>query len=124
MRINSGLFDGHIHTHGGCGVDNYLRNIRDSLSAGGLDGENLLAVRIASSACTADTEALLAKALMPDRLTVYCNPTFQIEGFDTTPEGVAAQVLPLAVFVQLHFRVDIHHVFHEIQITEGDPGFQ
>ena len=33
-----------------------------------------------------------AKALMPDRLTVYCNPTFQIEGFDTTPEGVAAQV--------------------------------
>ena len=92
MRINSGLIDGHIHTHGGCGVDNYLRNIRDSLSAGGLDGENLLAVRIASSACTADTEALLAKALMPDRLTVYCNPTFQIEGFDTTPEGVAAQV--------------------------------
>ena len=92
MKFNAGIFDGHIHTHGGCGVDHYLRNIHDSLSAGGVDGQNLLCVRLASSNCMTDTEALLAKALNPGKITVHCNPTFQIDAYDTTPEGVAAQV--------------------------------
>lgn len=92
MRFNSGIFDGHIHTHGGCGVDNYLRNINDSLNAGGIDGQNLLCVKLAPSNCMTDTEALLAKAMFSGKLTVYCNPTFLIPAFDTTPEGAAAQV--------------------------------
>ena len=81
MRHNQGIWDAHVHTHGGCTVDGYLRNGRDNLSASGLDGMNLLCVRHGRSACITDAEALLLKALLPGRFTVYCTPAFQIEEF-------------------------------------------
>jgi len=92
MSFNSGIYDSHLHTHGGCGVDAYLRNCLDSLSAAGIDGANLLCVRHGRSSCITDAEALLAKALYPGKFTVYCHPAIDFEGFDNTPEGIRAQV--------------------------------
>ncbi len=96
MRHNQGIWDAHVHTHGGCTVDGYLRNGRDNLSASGLDGMNLLCVRLGKSACITDAEALLLKALMPGRFTVYCNPAFQIEEFGSDAEGLHKQILGFA----------------------------
>ena len=92
MRFNHGIIDNHVHAHGGCGVDAFLRNASDHLSASGLDAENLLCVKHASSACITEAEALLAKAVYHGKFTVYGNPTFLIDGFDTTPDGVGQQV--------------------------------
>ena len=96
MRHNQGIWDAHVHTHGGCTVDGYLRNGRDNLSASGLDGMNLLCVRHGRSACISDAEALLLKALLPGRFTVYCNPAFQIEEFGSDAEGLFKQILGFA----------------------------
>ena len=96
MRHNQGIWDAHVHTHGGCTVDGYLRNGRDNLSASGLDGMNLLCVRHGKSACITDAEALLLKALMPGQFTVYCNPAFQIEEFGSDAEGLHKQILGFA----------------------------
>lgn len=96
MRHNQDIWDAHVHTHGGCGVDGYLRNGINHLSASGLDGENLLCVRHGRSACMTDADALLLKAMVSGRFTVYCNPAFQIEEFGETPEGLYRQILGFA----------------------------
>lgn len=93
MRHNQGIWDAHVHTHGGCTVDGYLRNGRDNLCASGLDGMNLLCVRHGKSACITDAEALLLKALVPGRFTVYCNPAFQIDEFGSDADGLYRQIV-------------------------------
>lgn len=93
MRRNEGIFDAHVHTHGGCGgVDAYLRNVKDHLSASGLDDENLLCVRHGAEVCTSDALALLAKYRMPGKITVYCNPGFKTACFDCSAEGLKEQI--------------------------------
>ena len=92
MRFNQGLFDAHVHTHGGFGADAYLEQVALHLSASGLDGENLICVRHGRAGCMTDCDALLAKAMMPGRLTVYGNAANHTEGFDCTPEGFREQV--------------------------------
>ncbi len=92
MRRNEGIFDAHVHTHGGYGVDGYLRNAKDHLSASGLDGENLLCVRHGAEVCTSDALALLAKYMIPGRFTVYCNPGFKTQCFDCSAQGLKEQV--------------------------------
>ena len=39
-------------------------------------------------------------------------------------EGMAQQILALAVVGALHLRVQSHHILHKVQISEGHPGFQ
>ena len=39
-------------------------------------------------------------------------------------KGMTEQIFTLSVFVQLHFRIKRHDVFHKIKITEGDSCFQ
>ena len=92
MRFNEGVFDSHVHTHGGCGVDNYLRNGLDNLTASGLDGMNLLCVRIGKSVCMTDTEALLLKAIYPDKFTVYSDGCYDIPEFGVTPDDFRNQI--------------------------------
>ncbi len=92
MRFNQGIIDAHVHVHGGCGVDNFLRNVKDHLSASGLDGINLLCVKIAPNHCITEPEALLAKSVMDGRVTALGNPAFFIPGYDGSPEGVGQQV--------------------------------
>ena len=91
MRHNQGIWDAHVHTHGGCTVDGYLRNGRDNLSASGLDGMNLLCVRHGRSACISDAEALLLKALLPGRFTVYCNPAFRLRNSAAMPKDFSSR---------------------------------
>ena len=67
MRFNQGIVDVHVHVHGGCGVDNFLRNTRDHISTSGVDMENLLCVKTGPSACITETQALLAKAVYPGK---------------------------------------------------------
>lgn len=92
MRFNTGIMDVHVHAHGGCTVDGFLRNAASHLSASGLDAENLLCVKHGRSACVTEPNALLAKALYPGRFNVLGNPTFGIPEFGTDKEGLAAQV--------------------------------
>ncbi len=92
MRFNKGVFDAHVHTHGGCGVDNYLRNGLDNLTASGLDGMNLLCVRLGKSVCMTDTEALLLKAVYPGKFTVYSDGCYDIPEFGVTGEDFREQI--------------------------------
>jgi predicted TIM-barrel fold metal-dependent hydrolase len=92
MKFNGGIFDAHLHTHGGCGVDAYLRNGIDNLSAAGIDGANLLCVKHGRSSCMTDPEALLLKAMVPGKFTVYFHPAIDFEGFDNSPDGLRRQV--------------------------------
>lgn len=92
MRFNQGIVDVHVHVHGGCGVDKFLRNTRDHISTSGVDMENLLCVKTGPSACITETQALLAKAVYPGKFSVLGNPTFIVEPFGITAEGVAGQV--------------------------------
>jgi len=92
MKFNSGIYDAHVHTHGGCGLDDYLRNCVDNLSAAGIDGANLLCVKLGRSSCTTDAGALLLKALYPGSFSVYFHPAIEFEGFGRTPEGIRSQV--------------------------------
>ncbi len=92
MKFNGGIYDAHVHTHGGCGLDLYLRKGLDHLSAAGIDGENLLCVKLNRAICTADAGALLLKAQHPDKFSVYLHPAIEFEGFGHTPEGIRKQV--------------------------------
>ncbi len=111
MGFNKGIFDGHVHTHGGFGVDSYLRNVTDHLSAGGLDGENLICVKHGRSACITEADALVARALHPDKFTIYGHPVFLIPGFDGTPEGVAEQAKDM-----------LEGGFDGIKLADGNGG--
>ncbi len=93
MRFNEEIIDVHVHTHGGNGVDGFLRGTIDNFNASGLLMENFLCVKHGPSACMTEPEALLAKAVWPGKFSVLGNPTFTIhEGFDASPEGAAEQV--------------------------------
>ena len=92
MKLNEGIIDVHVHAHGGCTVDGFLRNALDHISAAGVDKENLLCVKHGRSACVTEPNAILAKALYPDKFSVMGNPTFVIEEFGTDAAGAAAQV--------------------------------
>ena len=111
MGFNHGIIDGHVHTHGGFGVDGYLRNVTDHLSASGLDGENLICVKHGRSACITEADALVARALYPDKFTIYGHPVFLIPGFDGTPEGVAQQVRDM-----------LDAGFNGIKLADGNGG--
>lgn len=111
MGLQQGIFDGHVHTHGGFGVDGFLRNVTDHLSAGGLDGENLICVKHGRSACITEADALVAKALYPDRFTIYGHPAFLISGFDGSPEGVARQTADM-----------LDAGFDGIKLADGNGG--
>ena len=39
-------------------------------------------------------------------------------------KGVAQQIFPNPVSVQLFLRIDVHHIIHKSEITEGDSRFQ
>ena len=39
-------------------------------------------------------------------------------------KGVAQQIFPDPVSVQLFLRIDVHHIIHKCEITEGDSRFQ
>ena len=41
-----------------------------------------------------------------------------------TFKSMAQQVLALTILIQLHFRIDGHNVFHEVQVAKGNSGFQ
>ena len=92
MKFNTGIIDVHVHAHGGCMVDGFLRNALDHVSAAGIDKENLLCVKHGRSACQTEAVALLAKVLYPDKFSVLGNPTFMIPEFGIDAEGAAAQV--------------------------------
>ena len=92
MRFNNGIIDVHVHAHGGCTVDGFIRNAVDHLSASGLDAENLLCVKHGRSACITEPNALLVKAMFPGKFNVLGNPTFIIPEFGTSREGFAEQV--------------------------------
>lgn len=92
MHFNEGIIDVHVHTHGGMGTDNFIRNAVDHLSASGLDAVNLICVKHGRSACMTEADALLVKTMFPDKFSVLGNPTFRIPEFGTGPEGLANQV--------------------------------
>lgn len=95
MGKSYSIFDGHVHTHGGFGVDGFLRNAADHISAAGIDGANLICVKHGRSACITEADALVAKAMYPEKFTIYGHTVFLIPGFDGTPEGVARQAQEL-----------------------------
>ncbi|MDD6678792.1 MAG: amidohydrolase family protein [Firmicutes bacterium] len=111
MGFNHGIIDGHVHTHGGFGVDGYLRNVTDHLSASGLDGENLICVKHGRSACITEADALVARAMFPHQYTIYGHPVFLIPGFDGTPEGVARQAKDM-----------LEAGFDGIKLADGNGG--
>ena len=92
MKFNTGIIDAHVHAHGGCTVDGFLKNSLDHISAAGIDKENLLCVKHGRSACLTEAPALLAKVLYPEKFSVLGNPTFMIPEFGVDAAGGAAQV--------------------------------
>lgn len=92
MKMNEGIIDVHVHAHGGCTVDGFIRNALDHINAAGVDKENLLCVKHGRSACVTEPNALLVKAMYPDRFSVLGNPTFIIPEFGIDADGAAGQV--------------------------------
>ncbi len=112
MHFNQGIFDAHVHGHGGCGVDGFIRNAQNHVNASGLDGECIICVRHGRSGSITDSEALLAKHVTPGRFTVFCNPAWRIEGFDGSPEGVREQI-----------RLLIEAGADGVKLGDGESGF-